>query len=125
MQKKKPIKQKITFDIIHWAVNQPTEPKLQILTKEGVDKWGKIISEHARKGALKGVDCGKMCSDCAFKYNQPKTVDYYEAVDGAVLMLMSEGKFHCHTQEHEDAGKSCAGFAYAQLHFKDLHDNDN
>jgi hypothetical protein len=113
--------EKITIDFIHFSVAD-REPLLKILTPEGADRWGKIISDHAIKGAAKGIDCGKMCSDCAFKYNQAKTPDYYEAVDGAVLMLMQDGKFHCHTKEHEDAGKHCAGFEYAKLHFNDLKD---
>lgn len=100
------------------------QPKLNILTQDGVDDWGKIIAEHAQKGASKGVDCGKMCKDCAFRYNQEKTVDYYEAVDSAVLMLVSAGYFHCHTEDHQDAGTPCAGFEYAKLHFQDLKDND-
>lgn len=98
------------------------KPELQFVTEGEIDSWGKIISDHAQKGAAQGIDCGKMCNDCAFKYNQPKTADYYEAVDGAVLMLASDGKFNCHTEEHEDAGKPCAGFKYAQLHFNTLPD---
>lgn len=106
---------KIELGKIHFSVSD--EPNLKMLELKEVDKWAKIISDHAAKGAAKGIDCGKMCNDCAFKYNQEKTKDYYEAVDGAVLMLVQSGKFHCHTESHEDAGKPCAGFLYAQLYF--------
>lgn len=114
-------KEKLQIDFIHISIGE-REPILQVLTKAGVDKWGKIISDHAIKGAAKGIDCGKMCSDCAFKYQQEKTADYYEAVDGAILMLSTDGKFHCHPEDHEDAGKPCAGFEYAKLYFNDLKD---
>lgn len=111
----------IKIEFVHFSMSE-REPTFQVLSKDSVDNWAKIISDHAISGASKGIDCGKMCADCAFKYNQEKTADYYEAVDGAVLMLMQDGKFHCHTESHEDAGKPCAGFAYAQLHFNDLKD---
>lgn len=103
----------IKLDIIHWNITK-REPSFRVLSPGTVDGWAKRISEQAQKGAAIGKDCGKMCEDCAFKYNQPHTTDYLESVDGAVLMLMQEGKFHCHTDSHEDAGKPCAGFLYAQ-----------
>lgn len=90
-----------------------SEPFYQFLTPENIDEWAKRLADLAQKGALLG-DCGKMCNDCAFKYNQPHDTDYLESVDGAALMLAFEGKFHCHTDEHKDAGRPCVGFLYAK-----------
>lgn len=82
--------------------------------REGSEEvWAARIAEMARKGAPMG-DCGKMCSDCAFKHPQPPTPDYYAAVDGAVQVLMMGGRFNCHTDDHEDAGRLCAGMLYAK-----------
>lgn len=79
------------------------------------ETWGARLADMARKGAaMPGPDCGRMCSDCAFKHPQPGTQDYYNAVDGAVQILMMGGRFNCHTKEHEDAGRLCAGMEYAK-----------
>jgi hypothetical protein len=98
------------------------EPQLLFLYPEFLDTWAKRIADHARKGATLGIDCGKMCVDCAFKYDQPRNVHYLEAVDGAVLMLSTEGNFHCHTADGSDAAKPCAGFAYATAYINSIKD---
>lgn len=86
--------------------------------------WGKRLEEMAHKGAALGVDHGKMCKDCAFRSNQEHTQDYVESVDGAFQMLAWEGKFNCHTDAHEDAGKPCAGFLYAKEYLKSTETKD-
>lgn len=101
------------FEILH--ISYAEEPEGYPDTEE----WGKILAENARKGAALGVDCGKMCADCAFvpKDKQPDLRGYNEAVQGAVSMMISGGQFNCHTEDHENANKPCAGFQYAQLYF--------
>ena len=106
------------LEFIHWFTEQ-RKPKYLILDDDTVEYWAKKISEHAQKGAMLG-NCGKMCSDCAFKFEQPHDVSYLKSVDDAVLMLMQDGKFHCHSENHEDAGTPCIGFQYAQQYFKSI-----
>jgi hypothetical protein len=110
----------LDFTIIHWR-HAEREPQLAYITD--VKKWGEIIAGHAQKGAALGVNCGKMCGDCAFNFNQPHDVGYAEAVDGAVGMLSFAGKFHCHTDDHQDGGKPCAGVLYAEAYLKNLNDD--
>jgi hypothetical protein len=104
---------------LNWFYQQ-REPQFKILDNETVDTWGDKIADQARKGAALGKDCGKMCKDCAFNNNQPHTIDYLESVDGAVLMLVSEGRFNCHTPDGGDAHKPCAGFLYAKEHLNSI-----
>lgn len=90
--------------------------------EEGKEEhFAKHIAEVARKGAALG-DCGKMCSDCAFKHPQPPTQDYYDAVDGAMAVLVMGGKFNCHTEDHEDAGRECVGYAYCKQYMDSIED---
>lgn len=92
------------------------EPKPYDVIADGTEEvWAARIADYARKGAKLG-DCGKMCIDCAFKHPQPGTEAYYRAVDGAVKVLMMGGLFHCHTEDHEDAGRPCSGWLYAKLY---------
>lgn len=92
------------------------EPKPYQCIAEGKEEdWAARIAELARKGAALG-SCGKMCSDCAFKHPQAATHEYYSAVDGAVKVLLMGGRFNCHTENHEDAGRECAGMLYAKLY---------
>lgn len=85
--------------------------------------YAKSISDLAKKGAKaakkKGVlqQCGKMCDTCAFKFDQPHTLNYFLAADLAASQLMSEGGFHCHTHDFKDAEKPCAGFELAKMAF--------
>lgn len=78
----------------------------------------------AKKGASvakkKGVlqECGKMCENCAFKWEQDRTLDYFLAADRAAYALMSEGQFNCHTWDFKCADKPCAGFQLAKLVFE-------
>lgn len=82
--------------------------------------WGERIAEQARKGAAMGIDCGRMCADCAFKPQTEDTNGYAESVDGAVSIMLMGGTFHCHDHapdgSYVDAGKPCAGMAYANLY---------
>lgn len=89
------------------------EPKPYQAIGDGTEEaWGARLAEMARKDAALG-DCGKMCHDCAFKHPQPPTQDYYNAIDGAVKVLLMGGHFNCHTEDHEDAGRACVGMLYA------------
>lgn len=85
----------------------------QVIGDGTEEAWGTRIADYARKGDKLG-NCGKMCSDCAFKHPQPATKDYYEAVDGAVKVLLMGGTFNCHTENHQDAGSLCVGMLYAK-----------
>lgn len=84
--------------------------------------YAKSISELAIAGAKvakkKGIKCDKMCSTCAFKWNQDRTLHYFLAADRAAYELMSDGKFNCHTWDFKDAEKPCAGFQLASLAFE-------
>src|SRR4051812_14699067 len=88
---------------------------------------GKKIADHARKGAAMGVDCGKMCGDCAFKPQDKDTNGYADAVDDAVSIILMGGRFNCHDHDNNgqyvDAGKPCAGMAYAKLYLDSI-DNE-
>lgn len=97
----------------------------KVIVPGSEETWAEQIASLARKGAaLPGPDCGKMCSDCAFKHPQEGTQDYYNAVDGAVQILCMGGRFNCHTEDHQDAGRLCAGMEYAKR-YTDKEDKDN
>lgn len=76
-----------------------------------------LIASWARKGAELGVNCGKMCAECAFR---PGSVAQQEPhnVQAAADCLAFYGTFHCHKNGFEDAGYPCAGFLYAKA-FRD------
>ena len=76
-----------------------------------------MLATAARNGASLGVDCGKMCGDCAFRVGSDANNDGV-ATEAALQCLMSEGQFNCHTSDFQNAGKPCAGFLYAQQWFK-------
>jgi len=87
--------------------------------------YAESISELAQAGAKiakeKGIDCGKMCDTCAFKWNQEHNLTYFLAADQAAEQLIWEGQFNCHTHDFKCADKPCAGFKFAKLVFeKDL-----
>lgn len=84
----------------------------------------RFAREGAKIAAAKGIDCGKMCHDCAFKTQQEDLNGYPEAVEGAFQALAWDGTFNCHTEEHKDAGKPCAGFLMAKEYFKDKFENN-
>lgn len=107
--------EKLDFEIIH--IYQPVEKNYQVITDDSAEMWAKRIAELARNGAQLG-NCGKMCSDCAFKHPQPLTQDYLNAVDGSVRILLMAGVFNCHTEDHEDAGRKCAGMEYANQYLE-------
>lgn len=72
-----------------------------------------MLADWALKGAELGA-CGKMCSDCAFKAGQPMDSSLREATEDAHFQLAWQGRFNCHTADRKDAGRPCAGFAYAR-----------
>lgn len=82
--------------------------------------YAKSISDAAIEGARiakeKGIiECDKMCDTCAFKWNQPHTLNYILAADNAADKLLTGGEFNCHTWDFKDGNKPCAGFAFAKL----------
>lgn len=91
-----------------------------------LQSYAKSISELVQKGAEiakeRGIlgECGKMCDECAFKWNQPHVLTYFLAADLAAGMLMSDGEFNCHTHDYKDAERPCAGFKLAKLVFDNL-----
>lgn len=78
-----------------------------------LNTMAQYFAELVRKGAQLG-DCGRMCSDCAFKPDQPHTPEYLGALEAATSALVWEGRFNCHTEDHQNAHKPCAGFLYAR-----------
>jgi hypothetical protein len=84
----------------------------------------KIIAEWAKKGAAKG-DCGRMCSDCAFRSGTEANRNEY-LIENIVYGVMQDEKatFYCHHLLPEgiliDKTKVCAGFQYARQYFKVL-----
>ena len=86
--------------------------------------YAECISKMAIAGAKvakeKGLleQCGKMCDNCAFKWDQDHTLNYILAADQAAHQLMSEGEFNCHTWDFKMADKPCAGFKFAKLVFE-------
>ena len=88
--------------------------------------YAKSISELAKAGATKakrlGIDCGRMCDTCAFKWEQDRTLQYFLVADQAAYQLMSEGAFNCHTWDFKDAEKECVGFKLAKLVFEKEND---
>jgi hypothetical protein len=83
-----------------------------------ITSYAKSISKVAQIGAKlakkRGIDCGKMCKECAFKWNQPHTLYYFIAADNAANALLQGGEFNCHTHDYKDAGRPCAGFLMAK-----------
>lgn len=80
--------------------------------------YAKAMSELVKKAAEtakeKGIDigpCGKMCSECAFKWEQDHTLQYIMAADLAAKILIEGGEFNCHTYDYKDANKPCSGFS--------------
>ncbi len=86
-----------------------------------ITSYAESLADLAKAGAEKAKaegklgECGKMCHECAFKWDQPHTLQYFLAADQAAGMLMSGGSFHCHTHDYKDAGKPCAGFLLAKM----------
>ncbi len=104
------------FEVKHISYKE-VEKSYQVIADDTEEKWGAHIADLARKGAKLG-DCGRLCSDCAFKHPQPPTQDYYNAVDGAVKVILMGGVFNCHTEDHEDAGRLCVGMLYTNQYLK-------
>lgn len=81
-----------------------------------------LAKEAARVSKEKGVDishCGKMCNECAFKWDQDRSLNYFIAADNAARQLINGGEFNCHTWNYKDAEKQCAGFAIVKSVFGD------
>jgi len=84
-----------------------------------IASYAKPLSDLAKRGAQiakeKGIDCGKMCSECACKWEQERNLFYFIAADNAADKLMNGGEFMCHTSDFKCADKPCAGFLMAKL----------
>lgn len=89
-----------------------------------ISSYAKSISEMAKEGARiakeKGIlhQFGKMCDECACKWEQEHTLFYFLAADNAADKLMNNGEFYCHTSTYKCADKPCAGFQLAKLAFE-------
>lgn len=78
-----------------------------------------IAQQAARKATKQGITCERMCDTCAFKWNQPHTLEYFLAADQAAGALMSGAQFNCHTQDFKDAGTPCKAFELVKKMFGD------
>ena len=73
-----------------------------------------------RAGAGMGAHCGRLCTDCAFKKPlDPTQGDQITPLDVAEQLAWS-GRLNCHTPDHKDARKPCAGFEYAKRYLEHL-----
>lgn len=72
-----------------------------------------ILQDLLKKGAPKGP-CGKMCGDCAFKMDQPHTIEFLYAAELALIQLMTEGTFYCHADDHKTPNGICQGYLMAK-----------
>lgn len=83
-----------------------------------------VVALFAQRGAKLG-DCGKMCSECAFKLNSPANLEEQNA-DAALESLSVPGAvFHCHPQgSYGDAGRVCTGFKYAKQYLESIMGKD-
>lgn len=88
----------------------------------GLTSYAKSLSELTKEGAKiakkKGIDCGKMCSTCACKWEQERNLFYFLAADNAAKILIDGGEFNCHTTDYKCADKPCNGFLMAKLAFE-------
>lgn len=84
-----------------------------------IASYAKPMSDLAKKGAkiakANNIDCGKMCSECACKWEQEHNLFYFIAADNAAQILMNGGEFMCHTHDYKCTDKPCAGFLMARL----------
>ncbi|MGV6816150.1 MAG: hypothetical protein ACWA44_02635 [Thiotrichales bacterium] len=77
------------------------------------------IAKLSQRGAKFG-DCGRMCSECAFKQGSVANSEEWNT-DAAKELLqtvsftgLDGGQFNCHEQgTFQDAGVMCIGFKYA------------
>lgn len=97
-----------------------------------ITSYAESISDMAKLAFKKAKETGvihlypKMCDTCAFKWDQPHTLNYFLAADLAAGMLMSGGgQFNCHTHQFKDAGKPCAGFTICQAMFDNIEKEDS
>ena len=72
-----------------------------------------MIAGWAQDGAALGVDHGRMCDECAFRKGSVAQTEEH-TVSAAADCIAFYGKFNCHENGFEDAGRPCAGFLYAQ-----------
>ena len=84
-----------------------------ILAPRNPSDWPAWVADLVKAGAQLG-NCGRMCKTCAFRFPQPLTNDYLQAVEDAIHQLAWGGGFHCHTEDKKDAGTDCIGFEYAK-----------
>lgn len=80
-----------------------------------------LLAIWARKGAALG-DCGKMCSECAFRLNTVANLDA-ENIDIAAQCVAFRGTFCCHKIDNPETMKPCAGFLYAKQYANTMGQN--
>lgn len=89
-----------------------------------ITSYAKSIADVAKQAAKilkrdgKLKRCHKMCGECAFKWDQPHTLQYFLAADTAAGIVMGGGEFHCHTHDYKDEGKLCGGFLMTREAFE-------
>lgn len=84
-----------------------------------------LLARWAQAGAKFG-DCGKMCSECAFKQGGIANSEPHN-VEAALQCLAGMGSFNCHTDSGnglQDAGKPCVGFLYANQYWTSREKKD-
>lgn len=91
--------------------------------------YAKPLSNLAKEGAKiakeKGIDCGKMCGECACKWDQERNLFYFMAADNAAKILIEGGEFSCHTHNYKCADKPCSGFLMAKLAYDEKNKIEN
>lgn len=84
-----------------------------------ITSYAKAMSDLAKKGAKiakeRGIYCGKMCGECACKWEQERNLFYFLAADNVAEKLMNGGEFMCHTSDYKCTDKPCSGFLMAKL----------
>jgi hypothetical protein len=81
-----------------------------------------VIAVFAQRGAKLG-NCGRMCSECAFRLGSAANLEEHNAEAALQASLLPGYKFHCHPQgKYGDAGRECVGFQYAKLYLDKYFD---
>jgi hypothetical protein len=92
-------------------------PLKKIIKQDPEKALADLIAKWARNGAATGIDCGKMCDECAFRTGSAAQSEPHN-VSAAATALAYEGIFNCHINGFENAGHPCAGFLYAKAYFE-------
>jgi len=79
-----------------------------------------ILAKWAQKGAALG-DCGRMCTDCAFKLGTEANSDSFVTDTLVFWQLDTEKPFYCHHAPGiVNLERVCAGHLYAKQYLKSL-----